>query len=258
MYHVVFQKLEEVIFALLVDANAVDCDADLVMTSILEDPSIIGYDGNDFKFLLAKGCVLGYKKLMQYYGKTSLRSAYAVGTALHPALKLQFWENFNWQLHLTEGLQKIRILWRREYKKHRQQEQDANQHHSGIGNGSINVHDSNSSRNTFRYFEQVIRQRTSNSGAEEDQLESFLTTTGPPLADSNSNDILYWKSQDYLGSGLDQLAKMARDYLRIPTTSTSSERIFSIAGRLVTSDRNKLETKNVRKIMLTKNWLKNL
>ena len=48
---------------------------------------------------------------------------------------------------------------------------------------------------------------------------------------------------------------MARDYLAIPATTTPSERIFSIAGNLITENRGRLVSKTVRASMCLKSWL---
>ncbi|CAH1114795.1 unnamed protein product [Psylliodes chrysocephalus] len=50
------------------------------------------------------------------------------------------------------------------------------------------------------------------------------------------------------------LALIARQYLNVPASQTSSERLFSIAGNIVTSDRARLLSSNVEQIaFLNKN-----
>lgn len=50
------------------------------------------------------------------------------------------------------------------------------------------------------------------------------------------------------------IAKMAQRYLAVPGTSLASERVFSIAGHIVTASRSRLLVENVNKlIFLQKN-----
>lgn len=50
------------------------------------------------------------------------------------------------------------------------------------------------------------------------------------------------------------LASLARQYLNIPASQTSSERLFSTAGNIVTNDRARLLSSNVEQIaFLNKN-----
>jgi hypothetical protein len=51
------------------------------------------------------------------------------------------------------------------------------------------------------------------------------------------------------------LATVARDYLAIRPSSTSSERVFSNAGRLITQDRNRLGSVSTRMCMVLNSWL---
>ena len=53
------------------------------------------------------------------------------------------------------------------------------------------------------------------------------------------------------------LSKMARDYLAVPGTSTSSERAFSGGRQLITDFRCSLSVKTVTACMLLKCWIKN-
>ena len=80
-------------------------------------------------------------------------------------------------------------------------------------------------------------QRDQNSIAtllDEEIHKYFLTTV--PVDEIDKFDILeYWKKHK---KSLPSLALVAKKYLRIPATSTSSERAFSHAGLLISSKRS--------------------
>ena len=52
-----------------------------------------------------------------------------------------------------------------------------------------------------------------------------------------------------------RLAKMAMDFLSIPSTSVPSEECFSISKNLITDTRNRLAGKTIRSCMCLKSWL---
>jgi hypothetical protein len=49
---------------------------------------------------------------------------------------------------------------------------------------------------------------------------------------------------------------MARDYLAIPATSASSERLFSSGKNLITDNRNCLAEDTIEAVECLKNWMK--
>ena len=49
---------------------------------------------------------------------------------------------------------------------------------------------------------------------------------------------------------------MAKDYLAIPATSVSSERVFSSAGTMITEKRCRLAPKTVRAGQCLRSWMK--
>ncbi|KAL9537735.1 hypothetical protein MBANPS3_011515 [Mucor bainieri] len=65
--------------------------------------------------------------------------------------------------------------------------------------------------------------------------------------------LLFWRTASRTGSA--ELALMARDFLSIQATSCSCERIFSRAKRLVTSDRNRLNSETIRSSLVISYWI---
>jgi hypothetical protein len=50
------------------------------------------------------------------------------------------------------------------------------------------------------------------------------------------------------------ITSMARDYMAIPATSAPSERVFSVAGNLITKKRTKILSENVRYVLCLRSW----
>ncbi|KAG0008242.1 hypothetical protein BGZ81_004212, partial [Podila clonocystis] len=76
-----------------------------------------------------------------------------------------------------------------------------------------------------------------------DELEDFATAK--PGGAFGPTD--WWRLND---RSFPRLAKMAHDFLAIPTTSASSERAFSKARALIPYYRNKLGASKIRQLML--------
>jgi hypothetical protein len=50
------------------------------------------------------------------------------------------------------------------------------------------------------------------------------------------------------------ITQMARDYHSIPATSAPSERVFSVAGNLISKKRTKISSENVRNVLCLRSW----
>jgi hypothetical protein len=50
------------------------------------------------------------------------------------------------------------------------------------------------------------------------------------------------------------ITQIARDYLAIPATSAPSERVFSIAGNLISKKRTSIASENVRYVLCLRAW----
>src|SRR5437762_12202968 len=66
-------------------------------------------------------------------------------------------------------------------------------------------------------------------------------------------DALEWWKESH--SMYPKLSKMARDVLAVPATSAGIEREFSISGRVVTKQRNRLSPTTIRDLMQYKRWV---
>lgn len=75
------------------------------------------------------------------------------------------------------------------------------------------------------------------------ELDRYLAE---PLEDNMTLDVLrWWKDRE---RSFPRLAVLARAVLGIPSTQTSSERLFSVAGDIVTETRVNLLPTNVEKL----------
>jgi len=81
--------------------------------------------------------------------------------------------------------------------------------------------------------------------------DEFNLYINSPTANDNINPLEWWKINEIQYPGL---AKMARDYLAIPSTSVPSEQCFSISKNLITDNRNRLAGKTIRASMCLKSW----
>lgn len=80
------------------------------------------------------------------------------------------------------------------------------------------------------------------------EFELYSTTA---VTDPHTNPLEWWNCNS---KSYPHLAIAARKYLAIPATSTSSERLFSYAGMVITSKRNKLNPSTAEQlIFLSKN-----
>lgn len=84
----------------------------------------------------------------------------------------------------------------------------------------------------------------------EAELNNYLHR---PLADGESNPLTWWKVHEV---NFPNISRLVKKYLCIPATSTPSERVFSVAGNVVTSQMSLLKpaTMNIdNTVFLTKN-----
>lgn len=94
-----------------------------------------------------------------------------------------------------------------------------------------------------------IYRTTKEIGAKE-ELEAYLEES----VESAEKDIYkYWKSKSLLWP---RLAKMARDYLTIPATTASSERMFNTGKDLIGISRYSLNPSTVECCVTLSSWLK--
>ena len=72
-------------------------------------------------------------------------------------------------------------------------------------------------------------------------------------SNDNEDPLQYWKRNE---AAYPILSAMAKDYLAVPGSSASSERVFSAAKNVVTLLRNRLMPDTVKYILRMKSWTK--
>ena len=86
-----------------------------------------------------------------------------------------------------------------------------------------------------------------------DEFKDYCTNSPGMIGSQNKDVLLWWKGNS---KKYPNLSRMARDYLAIPATSASSERLFS-SGKLMISDtRNSLSPSTIQACQFLKSWYK--
>lgn len=86
-----------------------------------------------------------------------------------------------------------------------------------------------------------------------DELKSYMDYPDL-LDDGDTKDILTWWRRK--AKAFPNLSNMARDYLAIPGTSTTSERLFSTGKYLVSDSRCSLRAETIQACQCLKSWIK--
>ncbi|XP_015118459.1 uncharacterized protein LOC107042094 [Diachasma alloeum] len=81
-----------------------------------------------------------------------------------------------------------------------------------------------------------------------DELEEYLNLS---RADKHQDLLEWWRARE---STFPTLAKMARDLFSIPATSVPAERLFSLAGLIITNLRNSMSDKSARALLCLHSW----
>jgi hypothetical protein len=102
----------------------------------------------------------------------------------------------------------------------------------------------------------IVRREVNPQGQSE--LKRYCSTAEHSISGkfskSSSRDIMnWWKNH---AETYPNLSRMARDYLAIPATSASSERLFSSGSNLITAKRNNLNEDTIQAHECLKSWIK--
>ncbi|GES73161.1 zinc finger BED domain-containing protein RICESLEEPER 2-like [Rhizophagus clarus] len=175
--------------------------------------------GNDNEESTIKKAAMNCRvKLLHYYNKTN--DAYIIVTILDLKLKMKY---YNDEIFL-------------------------NVYNTTYSNSNSSSTLSNSLNNEYKnsIILKVFKQKRTQ---EIDEFQAYLLS---PICDKSIDSLQWWKINQ---SQFFRLAKMAIDYLAIPSTSVPSKECFLISKNLITDKRNKLAGKTIRSYMCLKSWI---
>ncbi|EJD50444.1 hATC-domain-containing protein [Auricularia subglabra TFB-10046 SS5] len=178
----------------------------------------------------------GLKKLDQYHTLAQANHYNYLATLLHPALR-------NWCKSKGHGDRANAILLHA-FDSYKEEFAE-----------SGTVPTPRAPTQTDSIIELILGDTTIDDSSEEplsNEIDRYFGGFGKALAQP-SNALLWWKNYE---KDLPILARMARDYLAIPASSTSVERLFSESGYLVTKQRSSLPAATIRECMCTKRWIR--
>ena len=173
-----------------------------------------------------------WTKLQKYYDKTDKPFAYVDATLLHPGLKKKFMKKAGYASDTIETyVKKAEKRFQMEYDM----TQRAPHGHRPIQRGKRR------------------RPSTSDSDSSDGMEYNEFTSYMQIKRDSTITDAIEWWKGSH--SMYPRLSKMARDVLAVPATGAGVEREFSIAGRVVTKQRNQLSPSTIQDLMQYKRWV---
>ncbi|KAF7371462.1 HATC-domain-containing protein [Mycena venus] len=194
----------------------------------------------------------GLEKLETYYAKACACHFNIIATVLHPSLGL------SWFRKLDQGEERpeyARILFThafQAYKKPYDDEKAASRAQKGNSDAQARPEASASFLDDICMFDVDDDDETPPTCAisELDQFFSAFQTYG---RGDHDGPLLWWKE---FAHHFPVVARMARDFLAIPGTSVSVERLFSKSLHLCHEARGSTKAETIMKAMLTKMWIK--
>lgn len=198
----------------------------------------------DVEPYLRIGCNLGWLKLDQYYTMTDDSPAYLATLVLHPAFRWSTVES-QWADHsdwLVKGKAGVEELWS-EYRN-LSVEQDTMPEQPMVARKSTELDDFMTS------VRKLSTQPTSTASLARDEYAEWVATTDP--GDCLVDDpIQYWllRRRQY-----PRLSRMAIDHFSVPAMSSEPERIFSLAGQMVTAQRGRLKADLIGAAQCISSW----
>jgi hypothetical protein len=174
---------------------------------------------------LHNACVAAYAKITKYYMSTS--DCYTIATVLDPRLKLDFYDPEERQ-SIFDAVQSV---FDRDYNNH-----------------EIPISEDEDDEDIF------IKRNPTKPMELRTYCDSSIHSMPGKFSNYTANDVLHWwKTHQGI---YPKLALMARDYLAIPATSASSERLFSSSKNLITNNRNSLNEDTIQAHECLKSWIK--
>lgn len=214
--------------------------------------------------LLAVNVNLGWMKLDEYYQYLNDSPVIYGAAALHPAYRGAIFEDL-WgddakrRTWIIKAKEIIQDLWEAEYKDLFSEDQDSDLPASKRLKSSRNKFTAwrNSKRgltlqNQFVDESSGTSQQSSDSGLYVDEYDQWQRNV-------DDSDALVTDPYEYWHAGrlkYPRLSRMALDLLTVAPMSAECERLFSVAGQMVTRLRNQLDASTIGLCQTLRSWLR--
>jgi len=220
-------------------------------------------DNNNSEYFVA-AIKHGFEKLNSYFEKLIIEpetSYYVVATALHPALRLA-WFQTHWKQY-NDWVKRAKDSTSRVFKLYMAEEMDDDDTALPLPRRKVPGSDNSDlySQTMAVDLMYLTGSKSHKRQKRTTQLEEYFDDLRDDLTNATEQQLVLlhnpWRWWLEIGrKKYPVVFKIATDYLSIPATSCECERCFSTAKRTITSDRNSLNAATIEALQLQKNWLR--
>lgn len=188
----------------------------------------------------------GRDKMLKHYHKTNWICCASL--ILDPRFKIETFSMTAWGRELKDEAIKIfEKVYKEEYANFQENHENKSTEDMETSKGLNSQCGSNEGEDIIDL--DVLYEDTSEIKSWRDELDEYLSLA---RANRAQNILQWWQLRE---SSFPTLAKMARDLFSIQATSVPVERLFSLAGLIVTKLRNSLNDESIRALLCLKSWL---
>jgi hypothetical protein len=173
---------------------------------------------------------LARKKMDRYYSLTDSSHVYRIAMILHPGMKLDYFRNQKWE---EDWIEQAKTLVREVYAAKYEKATEASTSQDSTTKGD----------DGFASFGNLSVTTCPRASEIEEYLSHVVENVKDPLK--------WWVDNKYV---YPNLHRMALDYLSIPATSTSVERVFSQGRHLLPFARNSLSPSSIQAFLCFGSW----
>lgn len=220
------------------------------------------YQEQDTKPFLKTAAIAAHEVLLNYYKKSLQTRHHFVATICDPRYKLNLLE----YIYDAEGgttstpYKKAKAHFEHTYSQYRRRATAI-----AVIKRAREVAAATAIRPTTPEFEEAWRQNPIHGYAQHvasQRVEQPLLVANTelerwfrePVVDTNISHADMKVYMQRIAHEFPIISQMARDYLAIPATSAPSERVFSVAGNLISKKRTRISSENVRYVLCLRSW----
>ena len=175
---------------------------------------------------------LACKKMDRYYSLTDSSHVYHIAMVLHPGMKLEYFRNQKWEAEWIEQAETlVREVYAAKYEK--------------ITEDTAPKDSTTKNNDGFASFGNLSVTTCPHAS----EIQEYLSHCVENIKDA----LKWWVDNKYV---YPNLYRMALDYLSIPATSTSVERVFSQGCHLLPFARNPLSPSSIRAFLCFGSWVR--